>query len=80
MLIRWREAVSTRIIRTSAMSVRAHTGMGLRIRQRPSAAKRQCHTAASAVPDEYPPEHGVRSCASRRGPCRHPCAGRGAMR
>ncbi len=38
MLIRWREAVSTRIIRTSAMSVRAHTGMGLRIRQRPSAA------------------------------------------
>jgi len=38
MLIRWREAVSTRIIRTSAMSVRAHTGMGLRIRLRPSAA------------------------------------------
>lgn len=43
MLIRWREAVSTRIIRTSAMSVRAHTGMGLRIRLRPSAASDAKH-------------------------------------
>ncbi len=43
MLIRWREAVSTRIIRTSAMSVRAHTGMGLRIRLRPSAANDAKH-------------------------------------
>ncbi len=38
MLIRWREAVSTMITRTSAaMSVR-HTGIGARIRLRPSAA------------------------------------------